>query len=76
MRDIETNATMQCLCRREALDDRGAITQVDELVTFRRDRAEIEEVASDKYDAGNIELDGSVTVSSLDLNPQLYATSG
>jgi hypothetical protein len=33
---------------------------------------EVEDVASAKYDAGNIEIDGRVTVSSHDLNPEQF----
>ena len=42
------------------------------LEAFHENRSEIEDVASAKYDAGNIEIDGRVTVSSHDLNPEQF----
>jgi len=43
------------------------------LEAFHEYRSEIEDIASAKYDAGNIEIDGRVVVTSPDLNPEQLA---
>jgi ATP-dependent DNA ligase len=43
------------------------------LEAFHEYRSEIEDIASAKYDAGNIEIDGLVVVTSPDLNPEQLA---
>ena len=52
----------------EALQDREPSVTDGVLAIFDRNRLEIEQIASDKYDTGRIEPDGSVLVTSADLN--------
>jgi Protein of unknown function (DUF1488) len=64
---------VQCFVSHAALTDKArASGQGGMLEAFHAYRSEVEDVASAKYDAGNIEIDGRVTVSSHDLNPEQF----
>jgi hypothetical protein len=52
----------------EALEDRVPNALDGHMAIFDRHRAEIEQIASNKYDARQIENDGTVLVRSQDLN--------
>jgi hypothetical protein len=65
--------TVQCFVSHAALTDKArASGQGGFLEAFHKYRSEVEDIASAKYDAGNIEIDGRVTVSSHDLNPEQF----
>jgi hypothetical protein len=65
--------TVQCFVSHAALTDKArASGQRGFLEAFHKYRSEVEDIASAKYDAGNIEIDGRVTVSSHDLDPEQF----
>jgi hypothetical protein len=69
----DKGTTVQCFVSHAALTDKArASRQGGMLEAFNEYRSEIEDVASAKYDAGNIEIDGRITVSSHDLNPEQF----
>jgi hypothetical protein len=69
----DKGTTVQCFVSYAALTDKARATgQGGMLEAFHEYRSEIEDIASAKYDAGNIEIDGRVTVSSHDLNPEQF----
>ena len=61
---------VSCRISLEALADRGATTSLDETGVFEAYRSEIEQAASAKYDRGQIDVAGSVYVTSVEF-PQL-----
>ena len=70
----DKGATVPCFVSYEALTDKArASGQGGMLEAFHEYRSEIEDIASAKYDAGNIEIDGLVVVTSPDLNPEQLA---
>jgi hypothetical protein len=69
----DKGTTVQCFVSHAALTDKArASGQGGVLEAFHKYRSEIEDTASAKYDAGDIEIDGRVTVSSHDLNPEQF----
>jgi hypothetical protein len=62
-----------CLVTREALAHRGFNCICNGEVCFEKYRDEIEGVASRKHDAGLISRDGTVIVTTRDLNPELFS---
>jgi hypothetical protein len=66
----DKGTTVQCFVSHATLTDKArASGQGAMLEAFHKYRSEVEDIASAKYDAGNIEIDGRVTVSSHDINP-------
>jgi Protein of unknown function (DUF1488) len=69
----DKGATVQCFVSHATLTDKARPSgQGGMLEAFHKYRNEVEEIASAKYDAGNIEIDGRVTVSSHDLHPEQF----
>jgi Protein of unknown function (DUF1488) len=70
----DKGATVPCFVYHEALTDKARTAgQGGMLEAFHEYRSEIEDIASAKYDAGNIEIDGRVVVTSPELNPEQLA---
>ena len=65
--------TVPCFVSHEALTDKARASGQGGMEAFHEYRSEIEDIASAKYDAGNIEIDGLVVVTSPDLNPEQLA---
>jgi hypothetical protein len=64
---------VRCLVLREALTDKAQGSgRTESLDVFHEYRSEIENLASAKYDAGQIKSDGLVFVHSADLNPEQF----
>jgi hypothetical protein len=64
---------VRCLVSHEALTDKAQGSgQAESLDVFHEYRSEIENLASAKYDAGQIKSDGLVVVDSADLNPEQF----
>src|SRR5262249_52566845 len=64
---------VRCLVSQEALTDKAEEASLAEsLDVFHEYRSEIENLASAKYDAGQIKSDGLVVVDSADLNPEQF----
>ena len=64
---------VRCFVSHEALTDKTQGSgQAESLDVFHEYRSEIENLASAKYDAGNITNDGLVVVDSPDLNPEQF----
>jgi Protein of unknown function (DUF1488) len=69
----DKGTTVQCFVSHASLTHKArASGQGGMLEAFHKYRSEVEDIASAKYDAGNIEIDGRVTVSSHDLNPEQF----
>jgi hypothetical protein len=69
----DEGATVPCSVSYEALTDKAGLSgQEGMLDAFLENRSEIEHIASTKYDAGTIEIDGRVVVTSPDLNPEQF----
>jgi hypothetical protein len=69
----DKGTTVQCFVSHATLTDKArASGQGAMLEAFHKYRSEVEVIASAKYDAGNIEIDGRITVSSHDLNPEQF----
>jgi Protein of unknown function (DUF1488) len=67
------SSTVRCFVTRAALTDKAqGAGQAESLDVFHEYRIEIENLASDKYDAGKIKSDGLVVVDSPDLNPEQF----
>src|SRR5262249_46524163 len=67
------SSTLRCLVSQEALTDKAEEASLAEsLDVFHEYRSEIENLASAKYDAGQIKSDGLVVVDSADLNPEQF----
>jgi len=65
--------TVRCLVTHEALTDKAQGSgRAESLDVFHQYRFEIENLASAKYDAGQIKSDGLVVVDSADLNPEQF----
>jgi len=64
---------VRCLVSQEALTDKAeGASLAESLEVFHEYRSEIENLASAKYDAGQIKSDGLVVVDSADLNPEQF----
>ena len=64
---------VRCLVTHEALTDKAqGLGQAESFDVFHEYRIEIENLASAKYDAGQIKSDGLVVVDSADLNPEQF----
>ena len=64
---------VRCLVTHDALTDKAPGSgQAESLDVFHEYRIEIENLASAKYDAGQIKSDGLVVVDSADLNPEQF----
>jgi Protein of unknown function (DUF1488) len=68
----DKGTTVQCFVSHAALTDKARASGQGGMQAFHQYRSEVEDTASAKYDAGNIESDGRVTVSSHDLNPEQF----
>jgi hypothetical protein len=69
----DKGATVQCFVSHATLTDKARPSgQGAMLEAFHKYRSEVEDIASAKYDSGNIEIDGRITVSSHDLNPEQF----
>ena len=67
------SSPVRCLVTHEALTDRAQGSgQAESLDIFHEYRSELENLASAKYDAGQIKSDGLVVVDSADLNPEQF----
>jgi hypothetical protein len=65
--------SVRCLVTHEALTDKAQGSgQAESFDVFHEHRIEIENLASAKYDAGQIKSDGLVVVDSADLNPEQF----
>ena len=65
--------SVRCLVTHEALTDKAQGSgQAETLDIFYEYRSELENLASAKYDAGQIKSDGLVVVDSADLNPEQF----
>ena len=65
------DATIQFGCTREALMGAAKLTEaadVDVILSFKKNRPRIEEIAEAKYLAGMVESNGSCIIRSSDLN--------
>jgi len=65
------SSPVRCLVTHEALTDK-AQGPGQSLDIFHEYRSELENLASAKYDAGQINSDGLVVVDSADLNPEQF----
>jgi hypothetical protein len=62
---------VRCFVSHDALTDKAQGSgQAESLDVFHEYRSEIENLASAKYDAGQIKSDGLVVIDSADLNPE------
>ena len=69
----DKGTTVQCFVSHAALTDKARASRKGAMLeTFHKYRSEVEDIARAKYDAGNVEIDGRVTVSSHDLNPEQF----
>ncbi len=67
------STSVRCLVTHEALTDKAQGSgQAESLNVFHEYRSEIENLASAKYDVGQIKSDGLVVVDSPDLNPEQF----
>ena len=67
------SSRVRCLVTHEALTDKAQGSgQAESLDIFHEYRSELENLASAKYDAGQINSDGLVVVDSADLNPEQF----
>ncbi len=67
------SSPVRCLVTHEALTDKAQGSgQAESLDIFHEYRSELENLASAKYDAGQIKSDGLVVVDSADLNPEQF----
>ena len=67
------SSPVRCLVTHEALTDKTQGSgQAESLDIFHEYRSELENLASAKYDAGQIKSDGLVVVDSADLNPEQF----
>ena len=72
-RHVERQQHRALFVTRAALTDKAQGSgQAESLDVFHEYRIEIENLASDKYDAGKIKSDGLVVVDSPDLNPEQF----
>jgi Protein of unknown function (DUF1488) len=68
-----SSTPVRCLVTHEALTDKTQGSgRAESLDLFHEYRSEIENLASAKYDAGQIKSDGLVVVDSADLNPEQF----
>ncbi len=64
---------VRCFVSHDALTDKAQGSgQAESLDVFHEYRSEIENLASAKYDAGQIKSDGLVVIDSADLNPEQF----
>jgi Protein of unknown function (DUF1488)/ATP dependent DNA ligase domain len=68
----DKGTTVQCFVSHAALTDKARTSGQGGMQAFHKYRSEVEDIASAKYGLGNIEIDGRVTVSSHDLNPEQF----
>ena len=67
--------TVNCIVMYPALQDKfHGLTIVGCIEAFQATRDDIETIASAKFDAGNVERDGRIRVTTRDLNPHLFST--
>jgi hypothetical protein len=67
--------TVNCMITYPALQDKTPGLTIARCVeAFQVSRCEIESIASAKFDAGHLEQDGRVRVTTRDLNPHLFAS--
>ncbi len=67
------SSPVRCLVTHEALTDKAQGSgQAESLDIFLEYRSELENLASAKYDAGQIKSDGLVVVDFADLNPEQF----
>jgi hypothetical protein len=68
--------TVNCWVTYPALQDQTpGLTIAGCIEAFRATRADIEALASAKFDAGRVEPDGRICISTRDLNPHLFKPS-
>jgi hypothetical protein len=67
-------ASVRCLIEDEAMRDAigGDTTEKQRVEWFCSHRSRVEDIASVKFDAGTLEENGTVRVTTHDLNPHLY----
>ena len=63
---------IRCFVQRDALDDRGMPLGVEAEEVFEQNALLIQDLASEKYDAGDIQ-NGLVVITTRDLNPHLFS---
>jgi hypothetical protein len=67
--------TVNCIVMYPALQDKfQGLTFAGCIEAFQAVRVDIETIASAKFDAGNVEQDGRIRVTTRDLNPHLFST--
>jgi hypothetical protein len=67
--------TVNCIVMYPALQDKfQGLTIAGCIEAFQAVRVDIETIASAKFDAGNVEQDGRIRVTTRDLNPHLFST--
>jgi uncharacterized protein DUF1488 len=68
--------TVNCMVTYPALQDKfPGLTVARRVEAFAANRDDIEAIASTKFDAGSLERDGRIRVTTRDLNPQLFSKS-